>query len=63
MSDLSVQNNGSIFLLQPISEAGTIWIEDNIGDDAMTFGNAIVVEHRYIADIVNGALADGLTVE
>ena len=29
----------------------------------MSFGGAIVVEHRYIGAIVDGAQADGLTVE
>jgi hypothetical protein len=28
----------------------------------MKFGGAVVVEHRYIVDIVHGAQADGLVV-
>jgi len=63
MCDLYVQNEGSIFLLRPQSDAGQQWIEENIPDDAMSFGGAIVVEHRYIGAIVDGAQADGLTVE
>jgi hypothetical protein len=60
--DLSVRNEGSIFLLQPHTEAAHDWIAEHIPEDAMTFGDAVVVEHRYIADIVNGAIADGLAV-
>ena len=28
-----------------------------------TWGNAVAVDHRYIADIVQGIIADGLTVD
>jgi hypothetical protein len=28
--------------------------------EALTFGDAVVVEHRFIADIVTGIQADGL---
>lgn len=62
MRDLIVRNEGSIFLLTAITKAGENWIAEHIPADATTFGKAIVVEHRYIADIVNGAQADGLIV-
>lgn len=62
-ADLHVANHGSIFLLKATSKAGKAWIDDNIPDDAMWFGGAVVVEHRYISDIVNGAQSDGLTVK
>jgi len=62
--DLKVENHGSIFLLVPMSEAGDDWIDEHIPEDAMRWGaSSVVVEHRYIADIVDGAIADGLTVE
>lgn len=61
--DLFVQNEGSIFLLHSLSDAGRNWVAEHIPEDAMTFGRAIVVEHRYIADIVVGAQSDGLVVE
>ena len=63
MNDLHVENHGSIFLLTPITTKGADWINEHIPQDAMTWAHhSIVVEHRYIADIVNGAIADGLTV-
>jgi hypothetical protein len=61
-ADLRVTDHGSIFLLRPITKAGAEWIDDNIGDDAQWYGRAVVVEHRYIADIVDGARADGITI-
>ena len=62
-ADLYVQNEGSIFLLHWQSEAGRDWIGEHIPEDAMRLGSAVAVEHRYIADIVIGAQADGLVVE
>lgn len=63
MADLSIQNEGSIFLLRGVTDAGKQWIEEHIPVDAMTFGGAIVVEHRFIEDIAAGAINDGLEVE
>lgn len=60
--DFLLTNHGSIFILTPLSSAGSEWIDDNIGDDAQTWGkDSIVIEHRYVSDIVNGASNDGLT--
>lgn len=62
MADLRVSNHGSIFLLTATSNAGEEWIGDHIPDDAQTWGESIVIEHRYISGVVNGAIADGLEV-
>jgi len=61
-ADFLLCDEGSIFLLQPLTPAAVSWVEENLPEDRMTFGSAIVVEHRYIADIVRGAIADGLAV-
>lgn len=66
-TDLLVDNHGSIFLLRPLSQAGADWVKDHLPDDVMRWGYGpmagVVVEHRYIGAIVDGAQADGLTVE
>ena len=62
MNDLIVRNHGSIFILVAVTPAGEEWIGDHIPEDAMRFGGGIVVEHRFISNIVNGAVEDGLTV-
>lgn len=61
-TDFSVENHSSIFLLTPNSEAATEWVDDNIDSEAMRWGNAVVVEHRYIRDIVDGLIEDGFTI-
>ena len=60
--DFEVQNEGSIFLLRPCTLAARAWIAVHIPADAQYFGDAVVVEHRYILDIVDGIIADGLRV-
>ena len=62
-ADLTVQNEGSISLLRAASPAGETWIAEHIDADAMTWAGAIVVEHRFIDAIIEGATWDGLTVE
>jgi len=63
MADLTVINHGSVFLLMGTSLPGKQWIVENIPEDAQRWGRSIVVEHRYIAAIVEGAMKDGLEVE
>lgn len=63
-SDVTVENHGSIFILRSITDRGHAWIEEHCASDGyQPFGDgARLVDHRYIADIVAGALADGLRV-
>jgi hypothetical protein len=62
IADLKIRNEGNIFLVAPITEAGASWIEENLPKDRTMWGRAVVVEHHYIAAVVTGALADGLHV-
>jgi hypothetical protein len=61
-TDFLLENHGSIFLLQSLSPAPNSWIEESLPENHPNFGHAVVVEHRYIVDIVRGAMADGLVV-
>ena len=61
--DFVVENHGSIFLLRPLTPAAKAWVEEHIGDNGyQPYYPTVVVEHRFIADIVHGAQADGLVV-
>lgn len=62
MADFEVQNHGSVFLLRPTTIAGKEWVRDFIPEDAPRWGHAVVVEHRFISDLVEGIAADGLEV-
>lgn len=63
--DFVVENHGSIYLLMPLTPSATSWIEEHIGQDNgyQPHFPTIVVEHRYIADIVDGIQNDGLAVQ
>ena len=63
-TDILIENHGSIFLLRPTTRSGQEWIEQNIGQQNgfQPYWPAVVVEPRYIADIVNGIQADDFEV-
>lgn len=62
MADVDFQNEGTIVLMYPRTPAGKAWVADHIPKDAMTFGAAIVIEHRFAIDIIEGVLSDGLDI-
>jgi hypothetical protein len=60
--DIRISNQGSIFMVYPLSDAGTEWLDEHIGEESTWFGGGLAVEHRYIEDLVEGMQGDGLTV-
>ncbi len=62
--DIIVENHGSIVVLRGMTDAGYAWIEEHVsGEGYQPFGlGARLAEPRYVADIVAGAIADGLEV-
>lgn len=62
-ADFDLINGGSIFTLRPRTDAARDWVSEFLPDDALMLGSAYVVEHRYIGDIVDGIVADGLTIQ
>ena len=63
MSDFTLENHGSIFLLAPVSASAMLWARENLPEDAPTFGLSVAIEHRYIDPIVEGIVEAGLSVE
>ena len=60
--DFRSENQGSLFLLFPLTQPAHFWIEEHLPEDAQWFGNGVVVEHRYIWAILEGIQNDGLAV-
>ncbi len=58
--DISVQNEGTILLLRGDTDAGQQWLEESLDPEAQRWGAAYVVEHRFVQDILEGAVIDGL---
>ena len=63
-ADFSVENYGSILLLRPLSTPAQNWIKENIGRENgfQPYYPTVVVEPRYIGDILEGIHNDGLAV-
>jgi len=60
--DVLVRNKGSIFLFQPLTLKANIWIAEHVKSDALWFGDALVVEHRYAGDLARAMHDDGLVL-
>ena len=65
MADIEIVDGGSVVLLQPVSDAGREWIDEHIGKDNgfQPYYPAITCEQRYVQDILDGMLGDGLEIE
>jgi hypothetical protein len=61
--DFQIIRQSTICLLEPLTDAARVWVQDHISAAATRFGPAIVVEHRCIADIVTAIAGAGLTVD
>ena len=55
-ADLQFCNCGSFVTCRPVSERGEEWLDMNVADDA----RPLLIEVRYLGDIVLGARAEGL---
>ena len=60
----TLEQHGSICLLNAHTQEARDWVEAHLPADRQRWGErGTVIEPRYVADIVNGIQADGLTVE
>ena len=63
MADLLVEDHGSIALVRPVSDRGRTWLAENTETEGWQWlGEALAVEPRYVVDLLNGAVKDGLKV-
>jgi hypothetical protein len=61
--DFRLDNHGTISVLFPVTAAAHEWVEENLPADRMHWGaGGTVIEHRYVRDIVNGIVNDGLEI-
>lgn len=61
--DVTLANHGSIVLVTPMTKAAKTWIDANVSDEAQWFGKSLVVEPRYVWNLVKGMQDEGLTVK
>lgn len=60
--DFICEYHVSLFLLRPVSPAAFDWIESNLPEDRLKFGNATVIEARFVWNILLGIQESGLSV-
>jgi len=60
--DVSISKHGTLFLFRPNTDAAKSWITEHVAGDALWFGGALAVEHRYAEDLAAGMLEDGLVI-
>ena len=61
-TDVQVVCHGSLWLVDPLTEAARAWITEHVPDDAQWWASRLVVEPRYVHDLVVGMRDDGLEV-
>lgn len=60
--DILVDNEGTVFLFCPLTRQAKEWIDEHVQPDAMWFGNALVVEHRFAWGLARGIKDAGLVL-
>jgi hypothetical protein len=63
--DFALANHGSLFLLRPLNSLAKNWMNDHLpmdSEETQFWGDAIVLEPRYVSPIVDGIVADGLVL-
>jgi len=61
-ADFTFVDGGSVCLLIPATREARRWLDENIGEDAIYFGQGLAVERRYAVQILDGIQADGFEV-
>lgn len=63
--DLEPLSQGTICLVYPLTVAGVEWLALNFepGEGRSYLGAALAVEPRYLAEFINFALSDDITVK
>lgn len=61
--DVLVHSEGTLFLFCPLTSQAKEWIDEHVQPDALWFGSALVVEHRFAWRLAQGMKDAGLTWE
>ena len=60
--DVLVNNVGTLYTFCPLTLRAKEWIDEHVQDDALWFGHALIVEHRYAWGLAQGMKDDGLVL-
>lgn len=60
--DISIENHGSIVLVRALTPEAKQWLADSVQEEATWWAGALVVEPRYLGNLVDGMIDSGLKV-
>ena len=60
--DFWVLVQGTIALVKPLTRGANEWIREHVPHQSQWFGPALLLEQRYIAELLNRMVEDGLQV-
>jgi hypothetical protein len=58
--DFAVRDEGTIWLFTPLTPSALRFLSEHIQDNSQYFGDSLVVEHRYVKDLLLGLSEHGL---
>jgi di/tricarboxylate transporter len=61
-TDIWILPQGTLTLVRPLTQRASEWIGQNLQEHSQWFGPALLIEHHYVAKLLNGMIADGLHV-
>lgn len=63
-ADVLVSDHGSVVTVAPLTGDARTWVAQNVELEAWAWmGGAFAVEPRYLDNLIDGMVGDGLTVE
>ena len=61
-TDIWILPQGTLTLVRPLTQRASEWIGKHLQDHFQWFGPALVLEQRYIAELLKCMVEDGLQV-
>jgi len=58
----TVEDHGSLMLVRPLTKDVDEWLHEHVDPEAQWFGKALVVEPRYLPNLLNGMIDEGFVI-
>jgi len=63
MSDVTIEDHGSVVMVRPVSDAAKSWVKEHVQLESWQWlGGAFACDHRMVMDLVDGMVEAGLEV-
>jgi virulence-associated protein VagC len=60
-ADVSVENQGSVVVLQPLTKKAKLWIDENVSSEPWQWvGNGLVIDWRMAEELIDAMQEEGL---